>query len=149
MIIRAISDEEKDKYRQLLLEGDEDWNMVERYLRRGSMFALYDDSVRTIAVVTKESPDVFELKNIATEEHSRGKGYGKAMLEFIVSYCRDKGVRELLVGTGDNPRTIGFYESCGFKRSHIKKNFFKDNYDHVIIEDGIVLCDMVYLKMTL
>ena len=50
---------------------------------------------------------------------------------------------------GNQVSTIGFYEKCGFARSHRVKNFFVDNYDHVIIEDGKQLVDMVYLKMSL
>ena len=49
-------------------------------------------------------------------------------------------------GTGDSPLTIPFYEKCGFVRSHIIPNFFKDNYDHPIVECGLQLSDMVYLK---
>ena len=34
----------------------------------------------------------------------------------------------------------------GFIDSHRVERFFTDNYDHPIIEDGIQLVDMVYLK---
>jgi nicotinamidase-related amidase len=42
--------------------------------------------------------------------------------------------------------TIPFYEKCGFKRHHLIKNFFLDNYDHPIFEEGVQLVDMVYLR---
>jgi hypothetical protein len=45
--------------------------------------------------------------------------------------------------------TLDFYEKCEFKRSHVVKNFFTDNYDHPIIEDGKQLVDMIYLKRSL
>ena len=41
-----------------------------------------------------------------------------------------------------------FYEQCGFTVSHRIKNFFTDNYDHLIYEDGEQLVDMIYLKKT-
>ena len=41
---------------------------------------------------------------------------------------------------------IPFYEKCGFEKSHIIKNFFIKNYDKPIIENGVQLVDMVYLK---
>ncbi|MEE1455791.1 MAG: GNAT family N-acetyltransferase, partial [Oscillospiraceae bacterium] len=41
------------------------------------------------------------------------------------------------------------YEKCGFVRSHIIPNFFTDNYDHPIYEDGVQLVDMVYLQRQL
>ena len=43
----------------------------------------------------------------------------------------------MTVGTGDVPGTLGFYRNCGFKYSHRIKNFFTDNYDHPIVEDGL------------
>ena len=54
----------------------------------------------------------------------------------------------MLVGTGDVPSTLSFYEHCGFTISHRLKNFFTDNYDHPMYEDGKQLVDMVYLKKT-
>ena len=50
------------------------------------------------------------------------------------------------MGTGDSPLSLGFYHACGFIDSHRVERFFTDNYDHTIIEDGIQLVDMVYLK---
>ena len=45
--------------------------------------------------------------------------------------------------------TLNFYEKCGFEKSHIAKNFFIDNYDHPMYEEGQQLVDMIYLKRKL
>ena len=55
----------------------------------------------------------------------------------------------LQVGTGDSPLTIPFYEKCGFKRHHVVKNFFVDNYDRAIFEGGVRLVDMIFLRRKL
>lgn len=55
----------------------------------------------------------------------------------------------MLVGTGEVPRSLRFYERNGFKISHRVKNFFVDNYDHVMIDSGIQLVDMIYLSKEL
>ena len=55
----------------------------------------------------------------------------------------------MYVGTGDSPVTLNFYTKCGFVRSHTVKDFFVDNYDHPIYENGRQLVDMVYLKKDL
>lgn len=55
----------------------------------------------------------------------------------------------LLVGTGDVPSILRFYEGCGFERSHVMEDFFVDNYDHPMYEDGHKLVDMVYLRRRL
>lgn len=87
-------------------------------------------------------------KNIATVPEFQGKGYAKAMIEFIVNEHR-RQFSILQVGTGDSLLTIPFYEKCGFVSSHIVPNFFTDNYDHLIYESGVQLVDMIYLQRPL
>lgn len=112
------------------------------------MYVLEDDGVKAECVVADEGSGILEIKNIATDPDWQGMGYGKALIEFIAEqYSGDYSV--LQVGTGDSPLTIPFYEKCGFIRSHIIPNFFADNYDHLIIEDGVQLMDMIYLRRTL
>jgi GNAT superfamily N-acetyltransferase len=138
--------ENKENYLDLLLLGDEQENMIKKYLYRGELFALYDDDLKTVSVVTKEDKNIYEIKNIATYEKYQGKGYGKIMIEYIIDKYRNK-CKTLLVGTGDNDRIIMFYKNCGFEYSHTEKDFFVNNYDHEIFEDGKQLKDMIYLKI--
>jgi len=136
----------KEKYMDLLLIADEQENMIKKYLDRGDLFALYDDTLKTVAVVTKENNDTYEIKNIATYEKYRGKGYGGFMIKYIIQHYKNQ-CKFLIVGTGENEKILSFYKNLGFTYSHTIKNFFTDNYDHVMIEDGVQLRDMVYLKM--
>lgn len=135
----------KKQFLDLLLLADEQEDMIDKYLERGDVFALYDGDLRSICVVTKEEEEIYELKNIATYERYQGKGYGKAMVNYILNYYKGKG-KTMFVGTGDSPLTIPFYEHCGFTISHRVENFFTDNYNHPIFENGIQLVDMVYLR---
>lgn len=145
----TIPEEQKLDFSDLLLLADEQMDMVEHYLHRGTMFALCDPDVKAICVVTVEGEGIFEIKNLATRPEEQRKGYGRSLVHYVVHYCKNLKGSTLLVGTGETPSTLGFYEKCGFVRSHRVKNFFVDNYDHVIIEDGKQLVDMVYLKMSL
>lgn len=119
--------------------------MIDRYLNKGTMYVLDDDGIKCECVVTDEGDGVLEIKNIATEPEYQGKGYGKAMIDFVAKTYKGK-YSILQVGTGDSPFTIPFYEKIGFIRSHIIKNFFTDNYDHPIYEAGTQLVDMIYLQ---
>lgn len=137
--------EDKKKYISLLLLADEQENMIDRYLYRGTMFVLDDNGIKSECVVTDEGNGILEIKNIATSVDCQGMGYGKKLIDFIVKRYKTK-YSILQVGTGDSPLTVPFYEKCGFTRSHIIKNFFTDNYNHPIYECGIQLIDMVYLQ---
>ena len=147
MEIRKVETDKK-RYLDLLLLADEQENMVDRYLERGTMYVLEDDGVKAECVVTDEGNGILELKNIAVEPAAQGKGYGKAIVDFLVrTYTGQYAV--LQVGTGDSPSTIPFYESCGFRRHHLVKDFFIDHYDHTIYECGVQMVDMVYLQRRL
>lgn len=147
MKIREIK-ENKKEFLSLLLLADEQENMIDQYIDRGIMYVLEDDGVQCECVVTDERNGVLEIKNIATKPESQRMGYGKALIEFIITKYKAK-YSVLQVGTGDSPLTIPFYESCGFTRSHCVKNFFTDHYDHPIYECGKQLVDMIYLQRKL
>lgn len=135
----------KKQYLDLLLLADEQEDMVDKYLERGTMYILEENGVQAECVVTDEGEGVLELKNIAVYPHAQGKGYGKALISFLVQTYAGQ-FAAIQVGTGDSPSTVPFYEACGFRRHHIVKDFFTENYDHPIIECGVQLKDMVYLK---
>ena len=102
----------------------------------------------TVCVVVAIDKETCEFKNIATYKKYQGKGYAKALIKFVSDYYKNN-YKTMLVGTGEAPTILSFYESCGFEQSHFIKNFFTDNYDHPMFEDGIQLIDMVYLKKKL
>lgn len=138
----------KKQFLSLLLLADEQEDMIDKYIDRGTMYVLDDNGIKCECIITKEGKGIIEIKNIATKPEYQGKGYGKTLIDFIVTKYKSK-YSILQVGTGDSPLTIPFYEKCGFIRSHIIKNFFTDNYDHPIYECGIQLVDMVYLQRKL
>lgn len=147
MKIELLRDDKK-RFLDLLLEGDEQESMIDAYLDRGDMFVLYDGGPKSVCVVTYEGDGVYELKNIATYEEFRSRGYGRRLIEEILEHYRGRG-RTMLVGTGASPRILRFYERCGFTVSHRVENFFVDNYDHPMYDCGEQLVDMVYLRQDL
>ena len=144
MEIKEIKNNKK-QFLSLLLLADEQENMINQYIDRGTMYVLDDNGIKCECIVTDEGKGVLEIKNIATEPEYRGNGYGKALIDFVAMKYKCK-YSILQVGTGDSPLTVPFYEKCGFVRSHSIKNFFIDNYDHPIYECGVQLVDMIYLQ---
>lgn len=143
MNIRKIIGDKK-VYTNLLLLADEQESMIDNYLERGEMFVLDDNGIMAERVITREADGIYELKNIAVMTDYHRKGYGKRMIEFLFSHYPD--CKTMFVGTGDCHSILSFYNVCGFTESHRIKNFFIDNYDHPMFEDGNQLVDMVYLK---
>lgn len=147
MRIEKITSDKK-QYLDLLLLADESEEMIDKYLDKGDMFALFDNDLKSICVIAQIDSTTCELKNIATYKKFQSKGYGRALIDYISDFYKNH-YETMLVGTGETPTIMSFYEGCGFEKSHVIKNFFTDNYDHPMFEDGIQLINMVYLKKKL
>ena len=121
----------KEQYLDLLLEADPSEKLIRQYLADGDLFVLtYKNEVACVAVVTRVDDDICELKNIATEEKYRGKGYAKKMLKYLCDNYKQK-YEKMIVGTTEN--NIPFYVKQGFdKYEKTIKNFFIDNYNEEI-----------------
>lgn len=147
-MLRHIKENKKD-FLPLLLLGDEQESMIDRYLERGELYVLYrGERAIAVAVVTDEGNGLCELKNLAVDEAFQRQGYGSRLLNILCErYGRD--FHSMQLGTGESPLTLPFYEKNGFVYSHRIPNFFTEHYDHPIIEEGVRLVDMVYLKKRL
>ncbi len=69
MEIREVR-EDKKRYLPLLLLADEQEDMIDRYLERGTMYVLEDQGIKGECVVTDEGDGILEVKNLAVEPGS-------------------------------------------------------------------------------
>ena len=140
--------ENKKRFLDLLLLADEQEDMIDKYLDRGDMFALYDGDLKSVCVVTDEGGGKFEIQNLATYEKYQRKGYGARLVKYVLEFYKGKGT-SMLVGTGDSPLTVPFYERCGFVFSYRLENYILEHYREPIFEAGIQLKDKVYFTKDL
>ena len=147
MDIKHVVDGKQD-YIPMLLIADQQVDMIEKYLDRGELYALYDPDLRAACVLTDEGEGVFELQNITVLPEYQCRGYGRKLVKHLVDSSKGRA-KVLMVGTGDSPMTLPFYQQCGFVFSHRIKNYMTDHYDEPVLEDGVQLFDKVYLKMDL
>lgn len=137
-------DNDKKQYLPLLLIGDESESMIDRYLDSGTLYVgLCNGKPIAVCATLNVAPKTVEIKNLAVEAEYRRHGYGRRMLEYVESQHLNK---KIILGTGETPSTPRFYKSCGYSYSHRIPDFFTDNYPVPIIEEGITLRDMIYLK---
>jgi GNAT superfamily N-acetyltransferase len=150
MEIKIIKNSKKDFLDLLLLADAQE--KIDKYLDRGTLFALYDDDLKSICVVTDEGNGCYEIQNLATYEQFQRKGYGRHLVNHVCDFYREKG-NTMLVATADAPflvfSYVSFYERCGFVFSHRLENYILENYDEPQFEMGVQLKDKVYLKMNL
>lgn len=146
--IQQVS-EQKKQYLPLLLLGDEQESMIDRYLEQGILYVMQKaGNPIAVCVILRASETEWEVKNLAVAVSEQGKGYGRKFLQFLEQQLAGTA-KWLILGTGDSPKTIPFYQKCGFVPYRRIPHFFAEHYDHPIIEDGVLLDDMVYLRKSL
>lgn len=134
----------KKRFLQLLLIGDESETMIDRYLDHGNLYAGVLNGVPiTVCVALTIDDTTVEIKNLAVSPYVQRRGFGRRMLEHVEKLNTNKSI---ILGTGETPSTLRFYEKCGYRYSHRVPDFFTNNYSNPIIEDGVLLRDMIYLK---
>ena len=138
----------KRDFLPLLLLGDEQEDMIDRYLDRGTLLALYDGGLRAVCVVTKEAPGVFEIKNLAVEpafqrQATAGPWFGMWPAPAGPPEGHAPGGHR---GQCPHPPLLPGLRVPG---KPPVPNFFLQFYDHPIYEGGRLLSDMVYLSMEL
>lgn len=75
-----------------------------------------NDVVIGIGVVIKSLyENCWVLSLFGIEVHYRGKGYGRALLEFIVNEYTSSNMDMMLRVVSTNTAALRLYESCGFK----------------------------------
>ncbi len=83
-------------------------------------------------------PDGIELNNIAIHENYRGKGYGKLLLQFLIECGKVfKSEKIFLEVKEDNLIAQKLYKKYGFKEIYIRKNYYSDNKDAIVMERNL------------
>ena len=142
----VIPDRENYPY-ELLLLADETIESINKYIFDSTVYCVKNNEETIAAFCLYEIDDnTIELKNIAVAEKYQNRGCGSAIISFIKKICKNK-YRSIIVGTGDcGIQQIRFYEKNGFCKYDIQKNFFIENFEEPIFENGNQLKDMVMLK---
>lgn len=129
----------------LLLLADESIDAIEKYIYKCKIYLVKStNSTVGVCAVQEKHASAIEIKNLAVTEKFRNSGIGSWCLQKIEAIHPHK---HILVGTGDGSAdALRFYKKNGFKPYAIRKNFFINNYNIPVIENGIQLRDQIVLR---
>ena len=93
-----------------------------------------------ISVVAGHQSNVM---TIAVDEHSRGRGLGRALMQKLIDVAvAQKSVEIFLEVRADNPAAQGLYRSMGFEQIDLRRGYYKpENIDAVIMLKTIELAE--------
>lgn len=150
IIIRELLKTEAIPY-NLLLIADPSKNNIDNYLSDSLTYtAVCSGQTIGCYVLYPLDTETIEIKNIAVEEKYHGKGLGTILLHDAIDKATSNGFKKIIIGTGNS--SIGqlyLYQKVGFRITEIKKNFFTENYNEPITENGIECKDMIVLTREL
>ncbi len=89
------------------------------------------------------------IEELVVKEEFRGKGYGTALINKLIAYCKKKKIMEIVLGTGDfsGNKVIKWYKKMGFKKvgKHWGLEDENSEYDYGQIFYAIKVKDWRYL----
>jgi aminoglycoside 6'-N-acetyltransferase I len=148
--IAPVSDPAKAPY-SLLLLADPSVEHINAYLNEGSCYLAYlQESVVGVMILSETAPGEIEIKNIAIREDFQGRGFGRQLLHYAETISRQKGYARLLIGTGNSSiGQLALYQKAGFEMKRIEHNFFLEQYEAPIYENGIQCKHKIVLEKLL
>jgi N-acetylglutamate synthase-like GNAT family acetyltransferase len=133
----------------ILLEADPSAERIRSYLDHSKCFVAKVDGDAVGAYVLKElSCGIFELMSIAVAPAFQRRGHGSALLGHAIDSARDLGARRLELGTGTFGYQLAYYQKAGFRPFSLEIDFFLENYQAPILENGLQHKDMIRMAIT-
>ena len=136
----------------LLLLADETIEAINKYFDNSEIYGIIelDHKLVGLYALYELTSEEIEIKNIAVAEEFQGKGIGTFLLKDAIEKSKQKGYKTIIIGTAETSTyQLKLYQCIGFKIFGIKKDFFLENYIEPIFENGLLLKDMIMLKMEL
>lgn len=146
LVIKLLSNYQEDIF-ELFLLADPSLDQINSYIYKSIVFGAYLNNIliATYALLPVDE-NTIEIKNIAVSENVQRKGIGTLLISHAKETAASRNFKEIIVGTANNSiYQLLFYQKCGFELFELKRNFFVENYDEVIFENGIQAKHMIVL----
>lgn len=146
---------DRNAYLPLLLLADDSESEVLGYYQKGDLYAVDDETTRRplgVILAIPASDGSVELKAVAVDAARHGQGIGTRMLAAVLADLKARGVKRVLVGTGNSGiGELAYYQKAGFRLWRIERDFFSRarGYPEGLEENGIPLRDMVWMDQEL
>jgi GNAT superfamily N-acetyltransferase len=109
-----------------------------------------EDAGQVVGAVTMRwNSEPCEIVELAVAEHRQRQGFGRQIVESVLTEGRHRGKQRIIVGTGNSSiDNIIFYQKCGFRMDHVRRDYFW-YHQTPEFENGIRLRDMIVFSYDL
>ena len=78
--------------------------------------------------------DEADITNVAVRKDERGKGVGKALMAELIRLAKEAGIARMTLEVKDtNERAVKLYESYGFTVEGIRKRYYANRFDALLM----------------
>ena len=90
-----------------------------------TVYRMDEDGKLVGAATLRWNKEPVEIIELAIAEDRHQQGLGRRLIEYLIAEARRRGKPELFVGTANSSiGNILFYQKCGFRMDHIRKDYF-------------------------
>src|SRR4051794_35176160 len=117
---------DRDAYLPLLLLADDSESGVRGYYQMGDLYALDHETSGPLGMILTipELDGMVELKAVAADAAVHGRGIGKRMLAAVLAALKARGVKHVVLGTGNaGIGLLAYYQKAGFRLWMIERDF--------------------------
>jgi RimJ/RimL family protein N-acetyltransferase len=134
----------------LLRLADDSLPRVMRQLETCTPFAGITGGSVVVACLVEAKDQVHDIVSWAVREGEQGKGFGRAMLEYVLDYLRSSGARWVETGCGNaSVRTQTILQKAGFRFLGVWPDYYLSDTKTAHVENSIVERDMVRFRIDL
>lgn len=148
IVLQKVASSATETLVSILRDADEDEQRIRSTLvdEAYTSYAAFAGEQLVGAVTVRWQEHESEIEYVAVVPTLRSGGYGKAIMAAVLQEAQLRCVRSVLVGTGNSsPYHIAFYQKCGFRMDHVRKDFFR-YIQPPVFENGILLQDMLVFR---
>lgn len=78
--------------------------------------------------------DEADINNIAVKKEFRGEGFGKMLMNALIEDAKSQNIKAMTLEVRvTNESAIALYKKLGFKEAGIRKNYYSDKEDALIM----------------
>jgi N-acetylglutamate synthase-like GNAT family acetyltransferase len=101
----------------------------------GIHFALFESSViKAIARLDLQENNIAQVRFVAVETETQGKGYGKKIMEAVEAECSKRGIQKIILHARDY--AVDFYLKLNYKLVEKSYKLF-DELQHYLMEKSL------------
>ncbi len=111
-----------------------------------SYFFVFEENENIIGYIsTMFDGNIVEILNFCVEPSYQNKGYGTNLLIYIDNYFYQLNAKSMILEVdSDNLKAINLYKKFGFELINIRKKYYKNGHDALVLNHNLITCADIY-----